>query len=157
MKENLHVVLYNIHSSQKVREIAQLLVGFDLDTIIIARALGSAAQDGVPDANKFVVKNNKNLLYLRDLPDVIDIIKPSKIYVFAPKPYGKNEFDAEEIVQGLKNEKILLIFGGSAPGLSKRELDMGIPTFLNTPRDVGTTGTIAIVLYQILCKIKENK
>ena len=148
--ENLNVVLFNVQSSQKIKEIAQLLIGFNLKSIIIARALGSAAQDGVPEANKLAIKNNMNLMYLRDLPDVIDVIKPDKIYVFAPKPYGKNKFNPDEIVQNLKNnEKILLIFGGSAPGLSKRELDMGIPTFIDTPKDVGTSGTIAIVLYQI--------
>ena len=155
LMENLNVVLYNVHSSQKIKGFAQLLIGFDLNTIIIARALGSAAQDGVPEANKLAIKNNKNLLYLKDLPDVIEVIKPSKIYVFAPKPYGKNEFKPDEILQALKNnEKILLIFGGSAPGLSKRELDMGIPTHVNTPRDVGTSGTLAIVLYEIYSRVK---
>ncbi|NHI92705.1 MAG: hypothetical protein EAX96_09410 [Candidatus Lokiarchaeota archaeon] len=153
--ENLNVVLYNVHSSQKIKEITKLLIGFDLNSIIIARALGSAAQEGVPDANKLAIKNDKNILYLKDLPDVMDIIKPSKVYVFAPKPYGKNEFNPSEIIQELKNnEKILLIFGGSAPGLSKRELDMGIPTYINTPKDVGTTGTIAIALYEIYSRQK---
>lgn len=153
--ENLNVVLYNVHSSQKIKEMTQILVGFDLKTIIIARALGSAAQDGVPDANKLAIKHDKNLMYLRDLPDVLEVIKPDKIYVFAPRPYGKNPFNSEEMVQALKNnEKILLIFGGSGPGLSKRELDMGISTHLDVPHDIGSLGTISVVLYQILSKMK---
>ena len=153
--ENLNVVLYNVHSSQKIKEITQIIVGFDLKNIIIARALGSAAQDGVPDANKFAIKHDKNLMYLRDLPDVIEVIKPDKIYVFAPRPYGKNPFNADEIVQGLKNEeKILLVFGGSGPGLSKRELDLGISTHLDVPHDIGSLGTISVVLYQLHSKMK---
>ena len=147
--KNLYVCLFNVYSTQKMREMAQLIIGFNLDTIIIARAVGSAAQAGVPDVNKMLMKKKKNLIILKDLPDVIEIINPSKIYLMVPKPHGK-PFTIENIITPLKNnEKVLLVIGGSEPGLSKKELDMGERMSLQVDGDLGTIGTAAIVLHEI--------
>lgn len=155
MLENLHVCLFNVYSIQKMREMAHLIIGFNLKTMIIAKAVGSAAQTGVPDVNKMLIKNRKNLIVLQDLPDVIEIINPSKIVLFAPKPYAKKEFSGTEIVSELSDgKKVLLVVGGSEPGLSKRELDLGDVVYLNVAGDLGTIGTAAVAIYEIIKTIR---
>ncbi len=148
--DNLLACLFNVYSTQKMREMTQLIIGFNLKTIIIAKAVGSAAQSGIPDVNKMVIKNQKNLIVLQDLPDVLEILKPSKILLFVPKPHGKKKFDPIEIASSLKTkEKVLLVFGGSTPGLSKKELDLGESVYLDVEGDLGTIGTAAIVIHEI--------
>ncbi len=152
MLENLYVAIHNVTGIQKIKEYTQVLVGFKIRTVIISKAAGSAAMSGVPQAQKLIFQQGGNLLYVEDIPDIIDLINPDEIYVIAPHPYAKNKFDPELIVQKLKDPKkpkILLIFGGSEPGLSKRDLDFGTDIYLETPADIGTIGTAAIMLYLI--------
>ena len=150
MFENLFVAIHNVTGIQKIKEYTQILLGFQIKTVIISKAVGSAAMSGVPQAQKLVFKKGGNLLYVEDIPDIIELLNPDVMYVVAPQPYAKHKFNPEEFAQKLKEKnKILLIFGGSDPGLSKRELEFGIDTYLEIPADIGTIGTAAIILYQI--------
>lgn len=149
--ENLFVAIHNVTGIQKIKEYTQVLIGFQVKTVIISKAVGSAAMSGVPQAQKAIFKKGGNLLYVEDIPDIIELLNPDEIYVIAPQPYAKNELNPEIITQKLKEKKkVLLIFGGSNPGLSKRELDFGIDAYLQVPADIGTIGTVAIILYQIV-------
>jgi len=42
------------------------------------------------------------------------------------------------------------VVGGSAPGLSKKELEKGIPIYIENLKEHTTIGMIAIALYLIL-------
>ena len=150
MIENLFVAIHNVTGIQKIKEYTHVLLGFGIKTVIISKAVGSAAMSGVPQAQKAIFKKGGNLLYVEDIPDIVEMLNPDEVYVIAPQPYAKQKFDPEPIVQKLKGKKkVLLIFGGSDPGLSKRELEFGIDTYLEVPADIGTIGTAAIILYQI--------
>ncbi|MFX1297700.1 MAG: RecB-family nuclease [Promethearchaeota archaeon] len=154
MIENLFVAIHNVTGIQKIKEYTQVLLGFQIKTVIISKAVGSAAMSGVPQAQKLIFKKGGNLLYVEDIPDMIEMLKPDEIYVIAPQPYAKKKFNSEIITQKLKDgKKILLIFGGSDPGLSKRELEFGIDIYLEVPADIGTIGTTAIILYQIFQRL----
>ncbi len=154
MNDNLFVAIHNVTGIQKIKEYTHVLMGFKIKTVIISRAVGSAAMSGVPQAQKMVFKKGGNLLYVEDIPDIIELLNPDEIYVIAPQPYAKNKFNPENIVEKLKSrKKVLLIFGGSDPGLSKRELQFGIDSYLEVPADIGTIGTAAIILYQIFNKL----
>ncbi len=149
--DNLYVAIHNVTGIQKIKEYTQILVGFGIKTVIISKAAGSAAMSGVPQAQKLIFKKGGNLLYVEDIPDIIDLLNPEEIYIVAPEPYAKNQFEPEILAQQLKaGKKLLIIFGGSDPGLSKRDLDFGTDIYLKIPADIGTIGTAAIILYQIL-------
>jgi len=150
MIENLLVAIHNVTGIQKIKEYTQVLLGFQVKTIIISKAVGSAAMTGVPQAQKAIFQKGGNLLYVEDIPDIIELLNPDVIYVVAPQPYAKHKFEPESIIEKLKEgKKILLIFGGSDPGLSKRELEFGTDIYLEIPADIGTIGTAAIILYRI--------
>lgn len=154
MLENLYVAIHNVTGIQKIKEYTKVLLGFQIKTIIISKAVGSAAMSGVPQAQKLVFKKGGNLLYVEDIPDIIELLSPDEIHVVAPQPYAKNKFNPESVAQKLKDKtKVLMIFGGSDPGLSKRELDFGIDSYLEVPADIGTIGTAAIILYQIYTRL----
>lgn len=153
--KNLYVTLHNIFSSQKIREMTELILGFGIETFIISKAVGSAATVGVPQSQKLIFKKGKNLIFVADLPDAIELLKPDKIYAFIHKPYAKTEFNEAEVIDSIKkNLNVMLIFAGSKPGLSKKELEMGTAAFLNLPGDIGSIGYAAVVLYKILKSLK---
>ncbi len=153
--KNLYVILHNVYGSQKIREMTELILGFNVDTFVISKAVGSAATVGVPESQKMIFKKGKNLVFVKDLPDAIELLKPDKIYTFIHKPYAKIAFNVAEIIDSIKkNLKIMLVFAGSKPGLSKKELDMGTAVFLDLPSDIGSIGYAAIVLYEILKNLK---
>ena len=153
--KNLYITLHNVFGSQKIKEMTELILGFGIGTFIVSKAVGSAATVGVPESQKMIFKKGKNLIFVKDLPDAIELLKPDKIYTFTPKPYSKTEFDAAEVVKSLKNDmKIMLVFAGAQPGLSKKELEMGTAVFLDLPGDIGSIGYAAVVLYEILKNLK---
>jgi SpoU rRNA methylase family enzyme len=102
-----------------------------------------------------IYKEGKNLLFVKDLPDAIELLNPDKIYTFIHKPYAKNEFNAEEISEFIKKGlNVMLIFGGSKPGLSKKELEIGTAVYLDVPSDIGSIGYAAIAIHEILKNLK---
>ena len=78
-----------------------------------------------------------------------------KIFLVAPPPYGDDLWNPEEIAKEVKEKRVLLIFGGSSPGLSRKELDMGKAVNLDVPLEVGSIGTLAIALYELKKIMKE--
>jgi len=148
--DQLFVVLHNVHSIQRVKDMAKLVIGFGLKSLIISKAEGAAAVSGIPEAQKIMYKQKKSLLCFPDLPDVIELLKPDEIYVFVPPRFAKDTYDPTKIANKLKEEgKILFVFGGSEPGLSKKEMDLGKTVSLDTVEDIGPIGLAAVVLYEL--------
>lgn len=156
--EQLFVVIHNVHSTQRIKDMARLAIGFGLKSLIVSKAEGAAAISGIPEAQKIMYKEKRSLLCFPDLPDVIELMKPDKICVFVPQRFAKERYNPCEIAEQLKEgKKILFVFGGSEPGLSKREMDLGRTMSLDVIDDVGPIGTAAIVLYELMKSLELNK
>ncbi|MHA2041905.1 MAG: RecB-family nuclease, partial [Candidatus Thorarchaeota archaeon] len=54
--KNVYVVLHNVHAVSKVIETAQVVYGLGLPNYLVSKAEGSAAQTGVPEANRLAMK-----------------------------------------------------------------------------------------------------
>jgi SpoU rRNA methylase family enzyme len=65
--DNVFVVLHNVHAVSKVIETAQVVYGLGFKNFVVSRAAGSAAQTGVPDANRLSMKMKRNFMVLPDL------------------------------------------------------------------------------------------
>jgi len=140
-------LLHNVFSPQRLIESARTVYGLGYRVFIVTKASGSAAQVGVPEAQKLALKLGKSLIYLPDLPDAIEMLKPDHTILVVPKRFAK-----EPLTSFLKDAggRILVVFGGSDPGLSRRELEMGLPVFVDgIEGEVGVVGLIAITLYLV--------
>jgi len=156
--EQLFVVLHNVHSTQRIKDMAKLVTGFGLKSLIVSKAEGAAAISGIPEAQKIMYKEKRSLLCFPDLPDVIELLKPEEICVFVPRRFAKETYNPSKIAAQLKEgRKILFVFGGSEPGLSKREMDLGRTMSLDVVDDIGPVGTAAIVLYELMKSFKSNE
>ena len=60
--KNIYVVLHNVHSASKTIETAQVVYGLGFSNFVVSKAEGSAAQAGVPDANRLAMKMKCNFM-----------------------------------------------------------------------------------------------
>jgi len=150
MNNRLYFLLHNVNSVNIVAEFTQTMLGFDVPNIIISKAEGSAAMSGVPTAHKLAFKNNKNLLYLKDISDVIELVEPDEVLLYVSKKYTDNIFNEMKVIKLLKqNKKVLIAFSGQKSGFSRQEMDFGHLISLDLPSDISVLGSVAIILYKI--------
>jgi len=149
--DNVFVVLHNVHAVSKVIETAQVVYGLGFKNFVVTRAAGSAAQTGVPDANRLALKMKRNFIILPDLVDVkelLDIEQP----LLVPSPVlTKERLDLDNVSNDIKSgERIVIVVSGSNSSFSRKEMDMGICCSLHADFDIGPAGTVAIILYHSL-------
>ena len=151
MTDNLYILIHSVNSVNIVTQFTYISLGFNVKNIIISKAEGSAAMSGVPAAQKSVFKEGKNLLYLADITDVKEVIKPDFFYQVVSKKYSSNYFEDLDIIKNLNDGKrVLIAFSGQKSGFTKKEMDLGIPIALKIPTDVGPLGAVAIILNEII-------
>ena len=130
---NLLMVLHNSHSRSFVRLFADTCIGLQCKTVVFSKITASAASIGIPEAQRHVLKYDGNLLFFTDLEDVMDTLHPSAIFLVVDRKYAKEPVSFEDIHTAINTGKVLVIIGGSSPGLTRKELDLGRCVFL---RDV---------------------
>ena len=138
-------LLHNVYSQQRVVEVAKVVYGLGFKVFVVTKAIGSAAQAGVPEAQKLALKLDRAFIYLPDLPDAIEVLRPDKVLLVLPRKYAPTP--VSEAVKSASG-KVMVVFGGAEPGLTKRELELGIAVHPDgIEEDVGATGLAAISLY----------
>ncbi len=149
MRVEIIPVLHSVMSAQRVVECARTAYGLGFKIFVVSRALGTAAQSGVPDAQKMALKMGKSFAYLSDLDDVIEVFNPNAVLLVVPQKYGGEP--AEEVLKKLNSGKVALVFSGSEPGFSRRELEKGTPIyFKGIVEDIGSVALFGIGLYLAL-------
>lgn len=135
---------------------AKLVYGLGFDTLVVSKAQSAAAQSGVPEAQKIALKKSKNFFYLSDIPDVLELFKPEMVLLFVPQEYASSVYDPNEVLKTLEKGNVIMIFGGSEPGLTKRELEYGKAVFIEKIKeDIGPIAYASIALYELI-KTKSN-
>ncbi|MDK2790798.1 MAG: hypothetical protein PWP15_1307 [Methanothermococcus sp.] len=139
----MFVVLHNAHSSKQVEEFAKTIFGMGMDTLIITKAIGSAAQNGVPIAQKIALKLNKNLMFFEDIDDAVEILKPENVILIGNKEICNEKIDFSSI-----GDRDLVVFCGSSSGFTKKELEKWSGRYV-VENDIAAIGEVAIFLYMM--------
>lgn len=151
--KNLYVVLHNVHSTSKTVETAQVVYGLGFSNYVVSKAEGSAAQSGVPDANRLAVKMKRNFMVLPDLSDVIETLQIDHPVLITSPKLTKDRLATLEIADSLMSGKrVALILSGSTSSFSRKEMDRGICRSLHAEADIGPSGTAAVILYALATK-----
>jgi SpoU rRNA methylase family enzyme len=150
--QNLLIALHNTHSPNTVKLFANSVVNFPhlCKNLIFSKITSSAASMGIPDAQKIILRseNPGSLFFFSDIQDIIDALVPDKIYLLVPKRFGKRIVPFSDIIQEIKEQKILVIVGGSPSGLTRKELDLGDCIYLEeSTTDLNPVASTAIFLY----------
>jgi SpoU rRNA methylase family enzyme len=150
-QKNVYIVLHSVHAISKILETAQVVYGLGFSNFVVSKAEGSAAQTGVPEANRFALKMGKTFMVLPDLPDVIELLGVETPILIASPKLAKAKLDFEKLKQRVQSrERIIIAFSGSKSSFSRREMDFGECVSLNAEIDLGPAGSAAIILYGLL-------
>ena len=148
--KNIYVVLHNVHSASKTVETAQVVYGLGFSNFVVSKAEGSAAQDGVPAANRLAMKMKCNFMVLPDLKDVLEVLKIEHPLMITSPVLVKERLDFAGLSERMKSgERVAVILSGSNNSFSRKEMDLGECRSLEARVDVGPSGTAAIVLYTL--------
>ncbi|MFX1516519.1 MAG: RecB-family nuclease [Promethearchaeota archaeon] len=129
ISKNLMMAFHNSHSRQAVKLFADTCIGLSCKNIIFSKITASAASIGIPQAQKTIFNAGGNLLFFSDVEAILEALKPHKIYLLVSRKYGKSPIPYNEIITDLEIGKVLVIVGGTSPGLTRKELDLGICVF----------------------------
>jgi SpoU rRNA methylase family enzyme len=149
--EKIFIVLHNTHAVSKVIETAQVVYGLGFNNFIVSKAEGSAAQSGVPEANKIAMKMNRRFMILPSLKDVIELLEVEKPILITSPVLTKERINISDLLEKAKNnEKVVIVLSGSNSSFSRKEMDLGDCFSLEARIDIGPAGTTAIILYGLL-------
>ena len=151
--KNIYVVLHNVHSASKTIETAQVVYGLGFSNFVVSKAEGSAAQAGVPDANRLAMKMKCNFMVLPDLKDVLEVLNIEHPLMITSPVLVKERLNLEQLSEQTKSGgRVAIILSGSNSSFSRKEMDFGECRSLEARVDVGPSGTAAIVLYSLSSK-----
>ena len=139
------IVFHNISSSKNCSEFIKIAAGMGFKTLVITHAQGSAAQRGLPAAQKIALKLGVNFIVLYNLDDVNELFNPDLMIVVAPPPYGQQNL-THELLQEFENKRWVVVFGGNDPGLSRQDLEKGDKVVQVPAGDIGSLGTLTLGL-----------
>lgn len=148
--KNVFFVLHSVHSPKVIKEFTRIVMdGFDKHNLVLSRIMGSATK-GIEQASKDCFKRQKNLLIIRDLNDLKELINLDRIFLFPPPKYSKNPIDIAEVSGLIKDGKnIAFVFGGGkVSGLTRKELESGEAVKI-TEKDIGPLGCVSILIYEL--------
>ncbi|MHA2203953.1 MAG: RecB-family nuclease [Candidatus Hodarchaeales archaeon] len=125
ISKNLLMVFHNSHSRKAVKFFADTCIGLSCKNIVFSKITASAASIGIPDAQKTIFNAGGNLLFFSDIENILEALHPQKVYLLVSRRYGERPIPFTEIITDLKAGKVLIIVGGTSPGLTRKELDLG--------------------------------
>ena len=156
--KNVYFIFHAPDSARVIKEFTRIVIeGFGKDNLILTRVMGGSS-GGIEGASKDCFKLNKNLLVLRDLEDVREVLSFDKLYIFVPPQYAlKGQINIGEVADAIKSDKkIAFVFrGGRVSGLTKKEIDVGDPVKV-VDRDIGALGSVAILINELDKALKES-
>jgi len=151
--KNIYVVLHNVHSASKTIETAQVVYGLGFSNFVVSKAEGSAAQAGVPDANRLAMKMKQNFMVLPDLKDALEVLNIEQPLLITSPVLTKDHLDMNQLSERVKSgERIAIMLSGSSSSFSRKEMDLGECRSLDAKVDIGPAGTAAIILYALSMK-----
>ncbi|MHA2223970.1 MAG: RecB-family nuclease [Candidatus Hodarchaeales archaeon] len=154
---NLFMTFHNSHSRNAVKLFADTCTALSCKNVIYSKITASAASIGIPEAQKSILKGRGNIFFFSDIEDILEILKPEKIYLLVSRKYGKNPIPFSKIASQLKDFKVLVILGGTSPGLTRKELDLGSCIFSDVVKmDINSIALTAIFLNGLIKAIEES-
>ncbi len=148
--KNVFVVLHNVHSVSRLVETAQVVYGLGFYNFVVTRAEGSAAQSGVPDANRLAIKMKRNFAVLPDLRDAMKMFEIDKPLMIVSPVLTKERINLDDVKNRANSgEKMIIALSGGTSSFSRKEMDLGECVSLDAKVDIGPAGTAAIILHAL--------
>ncbi len=137
-------VIHNVSSVQRLTDMARLVYGMGYRSLIVTKAYGGAAQNGVPEAYRIALKYNASLIVLPDLKDAVEYLSPGEVLLVSSE-------DPEELVEPCRGVSgdVMIVFNGGEQGFSPAEERLGRKIYIaGAPARLGPLAEAALILYK---------
>ena len=149
----LAVIVHNIYSSVKLMEAVDIYLEFpEVDILVVSKAVSSAAQSGVPEAEKKAYLRGRKVLYVPDLKDAVEVLSLDKLYLVVPKRLSDEFFDPSKIRKELDGGRVGIAVSGGDTTFSSHELELGSKITLGFKDILPPSPLLSIILYQLFPK-----
>ncbi|ADN50653.1 RecB-family nuclease [Vulcanisaeta distributa] len=137
---NVIPVIHNPASVQKLLDAVKVSLGFGLRTIVVTKAVGTAAQQGVPEAFRLVLRSGATLIVLPDIKDAVELLHPDAVYFLSTR--------GDSMGNEVKG-RVLIVIQASDQPFMQSELNLGRQIKV-VGRDVGSTALLTLALNKLL-------
>ena len=143
-------VIHNIHNVQRLMDISRMFLGLNVikdKLLVISKATGPAALDGVPEVHKLAYKLNCRVMIVPDIKDLLELIRYDRVYLIVTS----EGVDVSRLVEEIKEGKnVVVVVSGQDTGFTRQELVYGEPLRVTLPiENPPPTALAAIVLYEV--------
>ncbi len=147
----LAICVHNIYSSVKLGDVFTVVSGFPgVDLFIISKASSSAAQQGVPDVEKKAFVRGLRVLYVPDLRDVNEVLKPDIHLLVVPSRLADEPIDIPDLRRRLgEGQRVVVSVSGSEASFSAKEMELGRPVHIGLEEILPPAASIAIILSRL--------
>lgn len=144
-------VVHSVSSVQRVVDMARLTFALGMDTLVVTKAYGGAAQSGVPEAMRLALKLGKSFIVLPDLGDAVELLKPDQI--LAVTPSNPEIVISPGSVLGVSG-RVMVVFGGGEPEFAPGEIAGAKRVYIAGVRGkLGPVAEAAIILYSLASEV----
>ena len=140
-------VIHNVSSVQRIVDMARIVVSLGLDLLIVTKAYGAAAQSGVPEASRLLLREKKGLVVLPELKDAVEAYSPDQV-ILVDRDNATAHLSLDEL-RALRG-KVMVVLNGSDAPFSPQELALGRPIYIKGLRSrAGAVAEGALVLFSL--------
>ena len=152
MKARLVPVLHNVSSIQRLVDTARLVYSLGLDTFVVTKAYGAAAQHGLPEVGRIAFKMDRGFTILPDLQDAVELFKPDKVLILSLE-HARARLDPQKPPE--PRGVTMVVFNGGEPDFTAREAALGEPVYFEgVDSRLGPAAEAALILYPLIRRLK---
>ena len=147
----LVVVVHNIYSSVKLSEVFDVVLSFpEVDLFVVSKASSSAAQSGVPETEKKAFMRGRRVLFVPDINDVNELLRPDLHLMVVPKRLAKEKLVVNDIRRMLDEGKTIVVsIAGGDSTFTLKELEAGKPVHIGFDDILPPSATLGVILYSL--------
>ncbi|MGC9112260.1 RecB-family nuclease [Acidilobus sp.] len=144
-------VIHNTSSVQRLVDMARIVLSMNIDLLVATKVYGAAAQSGIAEAFRLLLKAGKGLVVLPELKDAVETYDGMQVFL-VDKEHAAELVDplSGDFVTG-SSSPLMLVFNGSDTPFSPQELSLGKPIYIKgLSYRAGSTAEASLLLYGIL-------
>lgn len=143
-------VLHNTSSVQKLVDMAKVVLSLGMDVLVTTKVYGAAAQSGIAEAYRLLLKSGKGLVVLPELSDVAEVYRGFQV-LLVDKEHAQDLIDPLSDDVTKLGENVLLVFNGSDSPFTPQELSLGRPIYIRgLSYRAGSSAEASLLLYSLM-------
>jgi SpoU rRNA methylase family enzyme len=148
LRNDVLPVIHNVSSVQRLVDTARVVVSLGLPTLIATKVYGAAAQSGVPEVFRLLLKERRGFVVLPELKDAVEAYAPDSVLLI-DRENASEQLSLDDL--GRLKGRVMVVLNGSDAPFSPQELSLGKPVYIRgLVSRAGAVAEGALVLYGLM-------